>query len=470
VQQGPDPEDEIKRIAKAFFDRGPRGPRKKYYWNPEPESPELVEIRGDGMLKVKVTSKYYSSPRINTKAILCLSCQALGNDGLSLTEGRVWYPNKPTSKLYHLGLLKDILSRHYCALCRNICKALPSPAWGSWLLPLGGDTKLALRQKEFSYEIVEISAQDSRLRMSNFRSALGEIYVGEEARSGGHTKIVRWDSPRRHSRQLLFTKPRFGDENFERRISDLQERFRRLKDALFVCETSHRSCGQLVSREKTVPGLLLIDVKQRCIVSAKPGTKYIALSYVWGGVKMLQTTRDNLADLKKPGSFVHNAEKVARTILDAMDAVEALEESYLWVDSLCIVQDDASVKHDQISKMHIIYGQAALTLIAMSGEHANAGLFEKKERAYLSFFYFNREFDREEIVHGGEVAARASWLSPLLFKSYYSKRVCMSLYTSRHLLRLFAGLDFPGADPVSTMSVLHKGHCILPVPSDSVHG
>jgi hypothetical protein len=306
--------------------------------------------------------------------------------------------------------------------------------------------------------------------MSNFRSALGEIYVGEEARSGVNTKTVRWDFPRRHSRQLLFTKPRFGDENFERRISDLQERFRRLKDALFVCETSHRSCGQLVSREKTVPGLLLIDVKQRCIVSAKPGTKYIALSYVWGGVKMLQTTRDNLADLKKPGSFVHNAEKVARTILDAMDAVEALEESYLWVDSLCIVQDDASVKHDQISKMHIIYGQAALTLIAMSGEHANAGLFEKKERAYLSFLYFNREFDREEIVHGGEVAARASWLSPLLFKSYYSKRVCMSLYTSRHLLRLFAGLDFPGADPVSTMSVLHKGYYILPVPSDSVHG
>lgn len=46
----------------------------------------------------------------------------------------------------------------------------------------------------------------------------------------------------------------------------------------------------------------------------------------------------------------------------------------------------------------------------------------------------------------------------------------MSLYTSRHLLRLFAGLDFPGADPVSTMSVLHKGYYILPVPSDSVHG
>ncbi|KAH7087082.1 hypothetical protein FB567DRAFT_580197 [Paraphoma chrysanthemicola] len=104
---------------------------------------------------------------------------------------------------------------------------------------------------------------------------------------------------------------------------------------------------------------------------------------------MLQTTRKNLADLKKPGSLVHN---------------------------------DASGKHDQISKMHIIYGQAALTLIAMSGEHANAGLFEKKEARYRLF----RHFDCEKIVYGGEVAARASWLSPLFLNLTTAREVGLS--------------------------------------------
>lgn len=300
VQQGPDPRDEIKRIAKDFFDRGPQ---KKSYWSFEPNSLELLEIRDNGMLKVKDTSRYYSSPHMSIEGILCLSCQALSKDGLSLTERRSWYQNKPTSKLYHLGLLKDILSRHYCALCRTICKALPSPAWGSWLLPLGGDTRLALRQTEFNCEIVEVGFQDSRLHMSSFRSGLGEIYIGSEASRRFGATTVRWDFPRRHSRQLPFTTPWFRDLKFERKISDLRERFTRLKDALSVCETSHRSCGRLVSREKTVPGLLLIDVKQRCVVSAKPGTKYIALSYVWGSVKMLQTTREKPCRSEKTRQF-----------------------------------------------------------------------------------------------------------------------------------------------------------------------
>jgi hypothetical protein len=50
-----------------------------------------------------------------------------------------------------------------------------------------------------------------------------------------------------------------------------------------------------------------------------------------------------------------------------------LGERYLWVDSLCIMQDTAD-KHDQIQQMDRIYQEAVLCIVAAAGRDANAGL------------------------------------------------------------------------------------------------
>jgi hypothetical protein len=39
-----------------------------------------------------------------------------------------------------------------------------------------------------------------------------------------------------------------------------------------------------------------------------------------------------------------------------------LGETYLWVDSLCIVQDDENLKQDQLQQMAAIYAKPALQL------------------------------------------------------------------------------------------------------------
>jgi hypothetical protein len=46
---------------------------------------------------------------------------------------------------------------------------------------------------------------------------------------------------------------------------------------------------------------------------------------------------------------------------------------YLWVDSLCIMQDTVD-KHDQIQQMDKIYQEALLCIVAAAGRDANAGL------------------------------------------------------------------------------------------------
>jgi len=65
---------------------------------------------------------------------------------------------------------------------------------------------------------------------------------------------------------------------------------------------------------------------------------------------------------------------IARTIRDAMGLVKLLDERYLWVDTLCIVQDDEEKKHLELRNMAAIYANASITILAVQGEHANSGL------------------------------------------------------------------------------------------------
>ncbi|MCJ1381008.1 hypothetical protein MMC17_004117 [Xylographa soralifera] len=118
----------------------------------------------------------------------------------------------------------------------------------------------------------------------------------------------------------------------------------------------------------------LIDVHQRCLVPAPTACRYIALSYVWGRSKIFQTTRSNVAALHQKNGLNEVLKDIPTTIADSIDFVAMIGEIYLWVDSLCIVQDDAQEKHGQIANMDAIYGNALLTINAAAGQDSNAGL------------------------------------------------------------------------------------------------
>ena len=62
------------------------------------------------------------------------------------------------------------------------------------------------------------------------------------------------------------------------------------------------------------------------------------------------------------------------TIRDAIHFVRRLKERYLWVDSLCIIQDDVENKQRQIANMSNIFSGACLTLVAACGDSCQAGL------------------------------------------------------------------------------------------------
>lgn len=96
----------------------------------------------------------------------------------------------------------------------------------------------------------------------------------------------------------------------------------------------------------------------------------MALSYVWGGPQELQLTKKSHIELERPDGLSMDDQRLPRTITDAMLLVSRFDERYLWVDSLCIMQDDAENKHDRIALMDVIYQKAILTIVAVSGKNA----------------------------------------------------------------------------------------------------
>ncbi|TFK33577.1 heterokaryon incompatibility protein-domain-containing protein [Crucibulum laeve] len=100
--------------------------------------------------------------------------------------------------------------------------------------------------------------------------------------------------------------------------------------------------------------------------------------YVWGKkANFLRTLSNTVNELEKPGALLRPEfyDRIPMTIRDAMQVVREIGLQYLWVDCLCIVQDDETgSKADAIAKMDVVYGGAFVTIMAASGKDANSGL------------------------------------------------------------------------------------------------
>lgn len=120
----------------------------------------------------------------------------------------------------------------------------------------------------------------------------------------------------------------------------------------------------------------LIDVINKCIVPFSSDTSsYFTLSYIWGNAQCLQTTTGNLKKMREIDSIhSHQVPNISQTVRDAIGITEYLGERYLWVDSLCIIQDDEDSLTKNLNAMHRIYANSTLCLVAYAGTDANYGL------------------------------------------------------------------------------------------------
>lgn len=148
---------------------------------------------------------------------------------------------------------------------------------------------------------------------------------------------------------------------------------------LRLCDSTHPRCeAQRDSANVKVKEFWLVDVRRACVLRAKAGAtyRYTALSYVWGRVNPLRLGTDNKDVLQAQGVLrkPEFRSEIPQTIQDAMDLTASLNIDYLWVDTLCIPQDDIEIKQEIMQQMHLVYRNAVLTIVAAAGEDSNRGL------------------------------------------------------------------------------------------------
>ncbi|KAI1776542.1 HET-domain-containing protein [Hypoxylon cercidicola] len=137
-----------------------------------------------------------------------------------------------------------------------------------------------------------------------------------------------------------------------------------------ICDARHRNhCS---TRSGPIKPYWLVNAEKACIVRAPPNADYIALSYVWGAGESCQASSTNIEKLQEEGSLLRT--EMPLTLRHVIQLLPLLGESYLWVDRLCIIQDDEIGKQKHIDSMAHIYSNARMTIVVATGEDANYGL------------------------------------------------------------------------------------------------
>ncbi|KAF2006833.1 HET-domain-containing protein [Amniculicola lignicola CBS 123094] len=158
------------------------------------------------------------------------------------------------------------------------------------------------------------------------------------------------------------------------------------------CTTQHS--GRCAVQDVELP-LRVLDVqasstpsKLRLYESNGELGQYIALSHVWGNNTHFMTTHSNIDAHKESISF----DALPKTHQDAVTLTRKLGIRYLWIDSLCICQNDGPEWERESAKMHSIYANAYLTIAATGTAHDYDGFLTKRpDVEYTQFPYTSKD-------------------------------------------------------------------------------
>lgn len=152
---------------------------------------------------------------------------------------------------------------------------------------------------------------------------------------------------------------------------------------LWTCLTSHPRCG-LNTSDNTIPKRLVdlgegaAKIVKPCVIETGTGhSVYACLSYCWGD-ETKNRCRLLQSNITRFASGIDPAE-IPKTVLDSFKIAKILGLRYIWVDALCIVQDDIGDWRHEAPRMGGIYRNAIVTIAAKSSEHADYGLLNTRQ-------------------------------------------------------------------------------------------
>ncbi|KXJ94931.1 heterokaryon incompatibility protein-domain-containing protein [Microdochium bolleyi] len=155
------------------------------------------------------------------------------------------------------------------------------------------------------------------------------------------------------------------------------------------CLSNHKLCG---NDEPTALPTRILDLGEgtsgegddeleiRLIESSDQTGRYISLSHSWGGEQPLTTTTATI-DQHKAGIPLGS---LPATFRDACHIARRLGIRYLWIDSLCIIQDSTADWELEASRMASIYRNSWLTVYATASSSPSSGIVRSNQAVWIA--------------------------------------------------------------------------------------
>jgi hypothetical protein len=284
--------------------------------------------------------------------------------------------------------IADVLGNvipHQCPHCDNIVFTSGGSISFSY-----SETKRARAAKCKFFELFPEKQHNTDITWSS-RCPTLVIYCGK----GGHLDFCWMDSTTKLfdsaecpiSASFIFTlKNSLASAHFRMRplnsAPGSEKGFHRMRRWIHKCTEDHTDCKELRRNLCQQYPTRLIDVGNThskniriCSTIHKSNVQYAALSYCWGGEQESKTVAARLEERCREFPL----EELSRTIQDAVVTTRRLRLQYLWVDAICIIQDDAADKEREIAIMDQIYTGAFITIVAARAEKANDGFLQDRD-------------------------------------------------------------------------------------------
>ncbi|KAF5587257.1 serine threonine kinase [Fusarium pseudoanthophilum] len=163
------------------------------------------------------------------------------------------------------------------------------------------------------------------------------------------------------------------------------EWYRLFQEWLHVCDNEHGHARDASSGGSTVQmptRLIHVGESSERLEDIKDSgfLRYLALSHCWGGSTSLSTLTDNIGIFRSEIP----REKLPLNFQEAIKVTRALKISYLWIDSLCIIQDDPEDWRREAARMGQVFSNAYCTIAATSAATSDEGFLTPKLNSTLS--------------------------------------------------------------------------------------
>lgn len=165
------------------------------------------------------------------------------------------------------------------------------------------------------------------------------------------------------------------------RIAGSDETYSAIQGWLEECNTSHRSNGSCQDRTTTFTPTRVIEVgfrdntySPRLVLNPTRPMSWCCLSYCWGGDQPVKTTTATIESHTKGIIFTD----LPQTLQDALIVTAKMGMKYIWIDCICIIQDDPEDLAKELTTMSLIYKYAEITISASSALAVSKGFLQER--------------------------------------------------------------------------------------------